>query len=79
MKLLKRPDRLLGTILIGSTFANMIAASLATLIAAHFWGEDGALLAAILLTIIVLIFWEIAPKTLARDFIQIVFALVAYP
>lgn len=65
MKMLKRPDRLLGAILIGNTFANMLASSLATLIAFHYLGDVGALIAAILLTLIVLIFAEIAPKTLA--------------
>ncbi len=65
LQLLKRPDRLLGAILIGNTFANMLASSFATLIGAYYWGETGALLAAILLTFIVLIFSEIAPKTFA--------------
>jgi Mg2+/Co2+ transporter CorB len=65
IKLLARPDRLLGVILIGSTFANVLASSLATLIAFHYWGDKGALLAAIVLTFIILIFAEIAPKTIA--------------
>lgn len=65
LQLLKRPDRLLGAILIGNTFANMLASSFATLIGAYYWGETGALLAAIMLTFIVLIFSEIAPKTFA--------------
>ncbi len=65
LRLLKRPDRLLGAILIGSTFANMFASSLVTLLAFHFWGDRGALFAAICLTIVVLIFAEIMPKTVA--------------
>lgn len=64
-QLLKRPDRLLGAILIGNTFANMLASSLATLIAVHFWGDQGAILAAIGMTVIVLFFAEITPKTIA--------------
>lgn len=79
MKLLKRPDRLLGAILIGSTFANMLASSLATLIAFHFWGDKGAILTAIALTIVVLIFAEIAPKTLAAIYPDKVAKWVAYP
>jgi Mg2+/Co2+ transporter CorB len=79
LKLLRRPDRLLAAILIGSTFANMIASSLATLIAFHFWGDEGALLAAIVLTLIVLIFVEIAPKTLAAIYPDKVARWVAYP
>src|SRR5579872_5213838 len=65
LQLLKRPDRLLGVILIGSTFSNMLASSIATLLALHFWGERGAILTAFILTFVVLIFAEIAPKTLA--------------
>jgi len=79
LQLLKRPDRLLGAILIGSTFANMLASSLATLLAYHFWGDKGALLAALVLTIIVLIFAEIAPKTLAAIYPDQVARWVAFP
>ncbi len=79
LKLLKRPDRLLGVILIGSTFANILASSLATLLAFHFWGDKGALLAAIGLTFVVLIFAEIAPKTVAAIYPDRVSRLVVYP
>lgn len=79
MHLLKRPDRLLGAILIGNTFANMLASSLATLIAFHFFGDTGALLAAILLTLIVLLFAEIAPKTFAALYPDRAAGLVLYP
>lgn len=79
LQLLKRPDRLLGAILIGSTFTNMIASSLATLLAYHLWGDDGALIAAVVLTVIVLIFAEIAPKTLAAIYPDKVARWVAYP
>ena len=79
LQLLKRPDRLLGVILIGSTFANILASSLATLIAFHYWGDNGALLAAVLLTFVVLIFAEIAPKTLAALYPDRVTRLVVYP
>lgn len=79
LQLLKRPDRVLGAILIGSTFANMIASSLATLLAYHFWGDEGALLSAVALTFVVLIFAEIAPKTLAALYPDQVSRWVAYP
>ncbi len=65
MKLLKRPDRLLGVILIGNTFANISASSLATIIAVHYFGEVSVIFATILLTFIILIFGETAPKTFA--------------
>lgn len=79
LKLLKRPDRLLGAILIGNTFANMIASSLATLIAFHFWGDKGAILAAVTLTVTVLILAEIAPKTLAAMYPDKLARMVVYP
>lgn len=79
LHLLKRPDRVLSAILIGNTFANMIASSLATLIAYHFWGDKGALLAAMVLTFIVLIFTEIIPKTIAAIYSDKVSRLVYYP
>lgn len=79
LNLLKRPDRLLGVILIGNTFANVLSSSLATLIAFHYWGDNGALIAAILLTFIILIFAEIAPKTLAAMYPDKLARVVGYP
>lgn len=64
-KLLERPDRLLGVVLIGSTFANIFASSIATLIATHFLGDLGVLIETICLTLVILIFAEITPKTFA--------------
>lgn len=65
MGMLERPDRLLGVILIGSTFANILASSVTTLIASHYFGELGILIITVLLTLVILIFAEITPKTLA--------------
>lgn len=64
-KLLERPDRLLGTILVGNNIVNILAASIATVVAVQIWGEAGIAIATIGLTIIILIFGEITPKTLA--------------
>lgn len=65
-KLLERPDRLLGVILIGNNFVNNFAAAIATVIAIHFLGESlGPVVATFALTIVVLIFGEVTPKTLA--------------
>lgn len=64
-KLLDRPDRLLGVILIGNNFANIAASSVATLLALHLYGENAIAVAAGLLTFLVLVFAEVAPKTLA--------------
>lgn len=66
VRLLARPDRLIGVILIGNNFVNNLAASIATIIAIHFFGEvTGPAVATALLTIIVLIFAEVTPKTYA--------------
>ena len=64
-KLLERPDRLIGIILLGNNFVNILASAIATVIALHFLGEAGILVATIALTAILLIFAEVAPKTLA--------------
>ncbi len=64
-KLLERPDRLIGLILLGNNFVNILASSIATVIALRLWGEPGIALAAGLLTLVILIFAEVAPKTLA--------------
>lgn len=64
-KLLQRPDRLLGLILLGNNFVNILASSLTTVIAMRLAGDTGIAIGAGLLTLVVLIFSEVAPKTLA--------------
>ncbi|WP_031435464.1 HlyC/CorC family transporter [Methylomarinum vadi] len=64
-RLLKRPDRLIGLILLGNNFVNILASSLATVIAIRIGGEQAIAAAAGLLTLAVLIFSEVTPKTLA--------------
>ena len=63
--LLERPDRLIGVILIGNNFVNILASALATIIAVRLWGDSGIAIATLGLTIIVLIFGEVTPKTIA--------------
>lgn len=63
--LLQRPDRLIGLILLGNTFVNITASALATLIGLRLSGETGIAVATGLLTILILIFGEVTPKTLA--------------
>lgn len=63
--LLKRPDRLIGTILLGNNFVNIAATSLGTVIGIRLYGDLGVLYATITLTIAVLIFSEVVPKTYA--------------
>ncbi len=64
-RLLRKPDRLIGLILLGNNFVNILASSLATIIALRLGGEGAIPIAAGLLTLVVLIFSEVAPKTFA--------------
>ncbi len=64
-RLLQRPDRLIGIILLGNNFVNIAASSVATLIALRLGGEGTLAAATGLLTLTILIFAEVAPKTLA--------------
>jgi Mg2+/Co2+ transporter CorB len=64
-KLLDKPDRLIGLILIGNNLVNILASAIATVIAIRLWGDAGILIATVSLTLVVLIFAEITPKTIA--------------
>ncbi|MBA6230669.1 MULTISPECIES: HlyC/CorC family transporter [unclassified Colwellia] len=64
-KLLERPDRLIGLILIGNNLVNIAASAIATIIGLRLFGDMGVLIATIALTLVVLIFSEVTPKTLA--------------
>ncbi|QIZ84980.1 HlyC/CorC family transporter [Bermanella marisrubri] len=77
-QLLARTDRLIGVILIGNNFVNIAAASIATLIAQRIWVDNpelGVSIATVLLTLVVLIFAEVTPKTIAANHPE----KVAYP
>lgn len=63
--MLSRPDRLLGTILVGNNVVNILAASIATVVATRIWGDAGIAIATAAVTVVVLIFGEITPKTFA--------------
>ena len=64
-RLLKKPERLLSTILLGNNFVNTAAAALATLITIYFWGEQWVIVSTIVLTAVLLVFCETTPKTIA--------------
>ena len=64
-KLLESPDKLIGLILIGNNFVNFLAASIATSIAIALFGDPSPILTAVVLTLVVLIFAEVTPKTIA--------------
>ena len=60
-------DRLLSTILIGNNIVNLSAASIATVLFTRWMGERGVPVSTIVLTVVVLIFGEISPKSLAKE------------
>lgn len=64
-KLLQRPDRLIGLILLGNNMVNILAASIATVIAMRTFGDSGIWISTLVMTVVVLIFAEVAPKTVA--------------
>ena len=64
-RLLQRTDKLIGVILLGNNFVNILASAIATIIAIRIWGDAGVAIATIGLTVIILIFAEVTPKTLA--------------
>jgi len=66
-KLLKNPSKLLGGILVGNNITNIGASALATSLAIKYWGDSGIGIATAVMTILVLIFGEITPKSLAAQ------------
>lgn len=65
IKLLDRPDRLIGLILIGNNLVNILASSIATILGIRLWGDLGLAIATGVLTLVVLVFAEVTPKTVA--------------
>jgi Mg2+/Co2+ transporter CorB len=81
-RLLQRPDRLIGLILLGNNLVNFSAASLVAIIALKIGGQPAVALGTLLLTLVVLIFSEAAPKTLAAlhpERIAFPAAIIYYP
>lgn len=82
-KLVEDPNKLLGAILVGNNIVNIGASSLATVVATGIFGTDGAGIAAAIatgvMTLLVLIFGEITPKSLSTQKSQEVACFVARP
>ncbi len=64
-RLLERPERLISLILLGNNFVNILASAIATVIALRLMGEAGIAVATGVLTLVILVFAEVTPKTLA--------------
>lgn len=69
-KLLERPDRLIGIILLGNNFVNILASAIATIIAIRLWGENGVWAATFILTVVILLFAEVTPKRWQRSILK---------
>lgn len=69
-QMLARPDKLLSVVLIGNTLANIVASTIATLIGQRFYGDLGVAVATTILTVVILVFAEMTPKTLAAIYPQ---------
>lgn len=80
--LLKRPDRLIGLILLGNNAVNLLAAAIVTVISLRLGGEQAIWVGTMILTFVILIFAEVAPKTIAAVHptrIALPAALIYYP
>jgi Mg2+/Co2+ transporter CorB len=66
-KLLGNVEHLIGGILLGNNLVNILAASITTILALKLWGEGSVILASLVLTLVILIFAETAPKTYAAN------------
>ena len=66
-KLLDNVEYLIGGILLGNNFVNILAASITTILALKLWGEGSVIYASLVLTLVILIFAETAPKTYAAN------------
>ena len=81
-RLLKRPDRILGLILLGNNLVNIMAASMVAVVAMNMGGQSAVALGSLIMTLIILIFAEAAPKTLAAlhpERLAFPAALIYYP
>jgi len=78
-RMVEQPEKLLSTILLGNNFVNTAAAALATALAIKFWPEHGVLISTILVTVILLIFCETTPKTIATRHAEGLALFIARP
>ncbi len=76
-RLVEKPSRLLGAILVGNNIVNIGASALATYIAIQYFGNNGVGIATVVMTILVLIFGEITPKSLAVENSEIISLKIA--
>ena len=78
LALCEKYDKLLSSILVGNNIVNILSASLATLIFVRIAGDKGVFLSTVVMTVVVLIFGEVFPKSLAKEMPE-TFALISAP
>jgi putative hemolysin len=79
-KMTERPEKLLATVLLCNNFVNVAAATLGTMVAISLFGDQiGLLVATIVVTVLLLIFAEVTPKTLAMRHAERLALLYVYP
>ncbi len=76
-KVLSRPEKMIGTVLLGNTLVDVLAAALASNIAVHLYGEVGVAYATAIITILIVIFAAVLPKTYALAYADRVALIVA--
>ena len=67
LKMIENYDELLSTILVGNNIANILSSSLATVLFTRLIGNSGVTIATIVMTVLVLLFGEISPKSIAKE------------
>jgi len=78
-RIIQRPEKFLSNVLLGTNLVNTAAAALATALAVSIWGVHGVLIATIGVTIILLIFAETTPKTIAAQHAERLSIILARP
>ena len=76
-RILKKPEKLIGTILLGNNLVNVAMSAIATALAISFWGERGIAYVTAILTLVILIFAEITPKVYAKYFNERISFIIA--
>ncbi len=79
LKITEDNERLIGSVLLGNNVVNIMATSLATAVLTKIFGQNGVAAATLIMTLLVLIFAEVLPKTLAITYPEAVAARVARP
>ncbi|MGD8925092.1 MAG: CNNM domain-containing protein, partial [Syntrophobacterales bacterium] len=78
-RILGEPEKLIGAILLGNNLVNVAASAIATSLAIRFLGEGGVIWATLVMTLVILVFAEITPKTIAAYYPERVAILIVQP